>query len=58
LAVLAASLVSLSIIIGLVGILLESILRHHREAYHIRLRQFGAPESGNVTGLPSRELFG
>ncbi len=43
LAVLAASLVTLSIIIGLVGLLLESNLRYHREAYHIQLRKFGAP---------------
>lgn len=43
LAVLAASLVTLSIFIGLVGLLLESNLRHHREAYHIQLRKFGAP---------------
>ncbi len=43
LAVLAASLVTLSIITGLVGLLLESNLRYHREAYHIQLRKFGAP---------------
>ena len=43
LAVLAASLVTLSIMIGLVGLLLESNLRYHREAYHIQLRKFGAP---------------
>ncbi len=43
LAVLAASLVTLSIIIGLVGLLLEANLRYHREAYHIQLRKFGAP---------------
>lgn len=43
LAVLAASLVTLSIFIGLVGLLLESNLRYHREAYHIQLRKFGAP---------------
>lgn len=43
LAVLAASLISLSIIVGLVGLILESNLRYHREAYHIRLRRFGAP---------------
>jgi hypothetical protein len=43
LAVLAASLMTLSIIIGLVGLLLEANLRYHREAYHIQLRKFGAP---------------
>jgi glycosyltransferase involved in cell wall biosynthesis len=43
LAVLAASLVTLSIVIGLAGLLLEANLRYHREAYHIQLRKFGAP---------------
>ncbi len=43
LAVLAASLVTLSIFVGLIGLLLESNLRYHREAYHIQLRKFGAP---------------
>lgn len=43
LAVLAASLVTLSFIIGLVGLLLEANLRYHREAYHIQLRKYGAP---------------
>jgi len=43
LAVLAASLVTLSIVIGLVGLLLEVNLRYHREAYHIKLRKYGAP---------------
>lgn len=43
LAVLAASLVTLSVFIMLVGLLLESNLRYHREAYHIQLRKFGAP---------------
>ena len=43
LAVLAASLVTLSIIIGLVGLLLEANLRYHREAYHVQLRKYGAP---------------
>jgi hypothetical protein len=48
LAVLAASLVSLAIMIGLVGLLLEANLRYHREAYHVQLRKYGAP-----TVLPS-----
>jgi hypothetical protein len=43
LAVLAASLMTLSILIGLVGILLEANLRYHREAYHIQLRKFRGP---------------
>lgn len=43
LAVLAASLVTLSVMISLVGLLLEANLRYHREAYHIQLRKFGAP---------------
>ncbi len=45
LAVLAASLMTLSVIISLVGVLLEANLRYHREAYHIQLRKFGAPAS-------------
>jgi len=43
LAVLAATLVTLSIMIGLIGLLLEANLRYHREAYHIQLRKFRAP---------------
>ena len=43
LAVLAASLVTLSVVIALVGLLLEANLRYHREAYHIQLRKYGAP---------------
>ena len=43
LAVLAASVMTLSIIVSLVGLLLEANLRYHREAYHIQLRKFGAP---------------
>ncbi|MBA2271540.1 MAG: glycosyltransferase [Chthoniobacterales bacterium] len=43
LAVLAASLMTLASIVSLVGLLLESNLRYHREAYHIQLRKFGAP---------------
>ena len=34
---------TLSILIGLVGVLLEANLRYHREAYHIQLRKFRAP---------------
>lgn len=51
-AVLAASLVTLSIIIELVGLLLESNLRYHREAYHIQLRKFGAPAVRNAPSFP------
>lgn len=43
LAVLAASLMTLSILIGLVGVVLEANLRYHREEYHIQLRKFRAP---------------
>ena len=43
LAVLAASMMTLSILIGLVGLLLEANLRYHREAYHIQIRKFRAP---------------
>jgi len=43
LAVLSASVMTLSIIISLVGLLVEANLRYHREAYHIQLRKFGAP---------------
>lgn len=43
LAVLAASLMTLSILVGLVGLLLEANLRYHREAYHIQIRKFRAP---------------
>jgi hypothetical protein len=43
LAVLAASLMTLAILIGLVGVVLEANLRYHREAYHIQLRKFRAP---------------
>jgi glycosyltransferase involved in cell wall biosynthesis len=43
LAVLAASLMILAMLIGLVGLLLEANLRYHREAYHIQLRKFRAP---------------
>ncbi len=43
LAILAASLMSLSILIGLVGVVLQANLRYHREAYHIQIRKFRAP---------------
>ena len=58
LAVLAASLVTLSIITGLVGLLLESNLRYHREAYHIQLRKFGAPAVKRPAANLSRALAG
>ena len=58
LAVLAASLVTLSIITGLVGLLLESNLRYHREAYHIQLRKFGAPAVGSPATQFPRALAG
>jgi hypothetical protein len=56
LAVLAASLVTLSIIIGLVGLLLEANLRYHREAYHIQLRKFGAPAATHLAPEIQRAL--
>jgi glycosyltransferase involved in cell wall biosynthesis len=43
LAVLAASLMTLSILVSLVGVVLQANLRYHREAYHIQLRKFRAP---------------
>jgi glycosyltransferase involved in cell wall biosynthesis len=58
LAVLAASLVTLSFIIGLIGLLLESNLRYHREAYHIQLRKFGAPAARALTADYRRALTG
>jgi glycosyltransferase involved in cell wall biosynthesis len=47
LAVLAASLMTLSILLGLAGILLQVNLRYHREAYHIQIRKFRAPARGD-----------
>jgi len=58
LAVLAASLITLSIITGLVGLLLESNLRYHREAYHIQLRKFGAPALPHRVAKFSRAVAG
>jgi hypothetical protein len=52
LAVLAASLMTLSILIGLVGVVLEANLRYHREAYHIQLRKFRAPISKPSRSYP------
>lgn len=43
LAVLAATLMTLAVMVSLVGVLLEANLRYHREAYHIQLRKFGTP---------------
>ncbi|MBB5030481.1 glycosyltransferase family 2 protein [Prosthecobacter vanneervenii] len=40
-AILAASIMVISTVVLLVGLILESNLRHHREMYHIRLRGFG-----------------
>ncbi len=50
LAILAASIVSLSTVVFLAGLLLESNLRYHREAYHIQLRKFGAPTISQQAG--------
>lgn len=52
LAILAASLMTLSILIGLVGIVLEANLRYHREAYHIQLRKFRAPVQKSSRSYP------
>lgn len=52
LAVLAASLMTLSIVIGLIGLLLEANLRYHREAYHIQLRKFRAPIRKSTDSYP------
>ena len=57
LAVLAASLMILSAMVGLVGLLLEANLRYHREAYHIQLRKFGAPAT-QVPVSPYRAIAG
>jgi glycosyltransferase involved in cell wall biosynthesis len=54
LAILAASLMTLSILIGLVGIVLEVNLRYHREAYHIQLRKFRAPAQRSSRSYPPR----
>lgn len=56
LAVLAASLMTLSIIVALVGLLLEANLRYHREAYHIQLRKFGAPTLREQQNLKYRSV--
>jgi hypothetical protein len=52
LAVLAASLMTLSILLGLAGILLEANLRYHREAYHIQIRKFRAPAQRQPRSYP------
>src|SRR4029077_4571686 len=39
----AVSVMAVSILVGLIGLLLEANLRYHREAYHIQLRKFRAP---------------
>jgi glycosyltransferase involved in cell wall biosynthesis len=52
LAVLAASLMTLSILIGLVGVVLEANLRYHREAYHIQLRKYRPPMQKSSRSYP------
>ncbi len=52
LAVLAASLMTLSIFVGLAGVLLEANLRYHREAYHIQIRKFRAPMQKSSRSYP------
>ncbi|MBS0660065.1 MAG: glycosyltransferase [Verrucomicrobia bacterium] len=43
LAILAASLVSLAVLLGVAGLILEGNLRHHRESYQVKLRNFSTP---------------
>lgn len=43
LAILAASLVSLAVLMGVAGLILEGNLRHHRESYQVKLRNFSPP---------------
>jgi hypothetical protein len=52
LAILAASLMTLSILIGLVGVVLQANLRYHREAYHIQIRKFRAPARHESQSFP------
>ena len=52
LAILAASLMTLSILIGLVGVVLQANLRYHREAYHIQIRKFRAPTRRESQSYP------
>jgi glycosyltransferase involved in cell wall biosynthesis len=52
LAVLAASLMILSMLVGLAGVLLEVNLRYHREAYHIQLRKFRPPMQRSSRSYP------
>jgi glycosyltransferase involved in cell wall biosynthesis len=54
LAVLAASLMTLSILLGLAGILLQANLRYHREAYQIKLREFCCRSLHNKLDLNGR----
>jgi hypothetical protein len=52
LAVLAASSMTLAILLGLAGVLLEANLRYHREAYHIQIRKFRAPAQRGSRSYP------
>ncbi len=47
-AVLAANIMIISTVVLLVGLILESNLRHHRGMYHLRLRGFGLPSKAKT----------
>lgn len=47
LAILAAALVNIALMLLLVGVLLQSSLRHHREAYQVQLRKHGGLRAGS-----------
>ncbi|MGC3992513.1 MAG: hypothetical protein QM796_22990, partial [Chthoniobacteraceae bacterium] len=49
LAFLAASIISLSVCVFMVGLVLESNLRHHREAYQLQLRQFAGHRNHSLS---------
>lgn len=59
LAILAASLVNVALMLLLVGVLLQSNLRHHREAYQVQLRRHGGLSStvkANKSGAEKRAV--
>lgn len=56
LAILAASLVNVALILGLVGVLLQSSLRYHREAYQIALRKHGGLRSSPSITVPRQRI--
>jgi glycosyltransferase involved in cell wall biosynthesis len=56
LAVLAASLMCIAVIIFLAGLLLESNLRRHREAYQIEVRLFSSGRTSRRSGTSPRQV--